>query len=122
MQCLSLLLVDDDRFLHEIQASLLIKFGYAVHCVASGQHAIDWLENHTVDVVLMDLNMPDMDGFQTSRILIENGFCQPIIALTGNDSPEDRQMAKQAGMLGYLTKPIRKPALDSVLAGLFATH
>jgi CheY-like chemotaxis protein len=116
---LKILLVDDDLFLHNIQTALLKKYGHQVEALSSGQQALDWFKSHQVDLVLMDMMMPGMDGLETTRQLRQAGINTPILALTGNDTPEDRQNARQAGMNGYLTKPIKKEALDAFIAHLF---
>ena len=117
---LNILLVDDDLFLHRIQSALITKFGHDVYAVASGEAAIQCLHHRDFDLVLMDVMMPEMDGLQTTQKLRQLGCQLPIFALTGNDSPEDRQNAKQAGMNGYLTKPIQKSAFDQLVALFFS--
>lgn len=116
---LRILLVDDDLFLHKIQIALLTKYGHEVEAVSSGQQALDWFKSRQSDLVLMDMMMPEMDGLETTRRLRQAGITTPILALTGNDTPEDRQHARQAGMNGYLTKPIKKESLDAFIAHLF---
>ncbi|WP_044408744.1 response regulator [Thiomicrospira microaerophila] len=116
---LTLLLVDDDLFLHKIQTALLTKFGHQVEAVSSGEQAIQRLSCQSFDLILMDVMMPGMDGLETTRQIRKAGIRTPILALTGNDTPADRQAAREAGMNGYLTKPIRKEDLDKLTAQLF---
>jgi CheY-like chemotaxis protein len=116
---LNLLLVDDDLFLHKIQTALLTKFGHQVEAVSSGEQAMACLARRSFDLVLMDMMMPGMDGLETTRQIRKTGIRTPILALTGNDTPADRQAAREAGMNGYLTKPIRKEDLDKHINHLF---
>ena len=111
-------LVADDYFANQrLVTRLLEKRGYAVEVVADGQAAVDATLDRRFDVVLMDCNMPILDGYgATAQIrALERGRRTPILAMTANDSPEDRDMCLRAGMDDYLVKPIQAAGLVAAI-------
>jgi CheY-like chemotaxis protein len=106
---LSVLLVEDNRINQEVARGMLGSLECDIDVVANGQEAVDALEDRTYDVVLMDCQMPVMDGFQATgeirRREQQTGEHQVIIALTANALPEDRDRCLKAGMDDYLSKP-----------------
>jgi CheY-like chemotaxis protein len=112
---LQILLVDDNHINQKVAAHLLQKQGHTVHLADNGREALDLLDRTAVDLVLMDVQMPEMDGLEaTARIRArEQGTDRhlPIVALTAQALPEDRDMCLQAGMDVYLTKPIQAQPL-----------
>jgi len=104
------ILVADDYFANQrLVTRLLEKRGFVVEVVGDGQAAVDAALDGGFDVVLMDCNMPRLDGYEaTARIrALEHGRRTPILAMTANDSPEDRDACLRAGMDDYLVKPIQ---------------
>lgn len=115
---LRVLLVEDNRVNQMVVRKLMEKIGIAVVLAENGLEAIEQIENHYFDLVLMDMQMPVMDGITaTSVIRSRNDLKQPIIvALTANAFSEDREKCEKAGMNGFLTKPINLKALkDEIL-------
>ena len=110
---LRVLLVEDNRVNQMVVRKLMEKIGIAVVLAENGLEAIEQIENHYFDLVLMDMQMPVMDGITaTSVIRSRNDLKQPIIvALTANAFSEDREKCEKAGMNGFLTKPINLKAL-----------
>ncbi len=104
---MKILLVEDNLVIQKIQGSMLEKIGHEVHIAGNGQIALDMLSRLQVDIVLMDMQMPVMDGLTTAKALRAKGVRTPIIAITGNDTVEDRTACLQAGMNGFLAKPIK---------------
>ena len=103
-------LVADDYFANQrLVTRLLEKRGYIVEAVGDGQAAVDAALDRGFDVVLMDCNMPILDGYEATARLraLEHGRRTPILAMTANDSPEDRDACLRAGMDDYLVKPIQ---------------
>jgi signal transduction histidine kinase/DNA-binding response OmpR family regulator len=103
-------LVADDYYANQrLVTRLLEKRGYSVEVVGDGQDAVAATLERPFDVVLMDCNMPRLDGYEaTARIrALERGRRTPILAMTANDSIEDRDACLRAGMDGYLVKPIQ---------------
>jgi CheY-like chemotaxis protein len=84
---------------------------------ANGHQVLEWLEKEPFDLILMDCQMPEMDGFEaTRRIRAQEATAHiPIIALTANAMPEDREACLQAGMDDYLPKPFKPEALRAML-------
>jgi two-component system sensor histidine kinase/response regulator len=103
-------LVADDYFANQrLLTRLLERRGYTVVAVADGQAAVDAVLARRFDIVLMDCNMPVMDGYAATAQIraLERGRRTPILAMTANDSPEDRGTCLEAGMDDYLVKPIQ---------------
>lgn len=111
------LLVEDNQVNQLVAKGLLGKLGCEVAVAAHGGDAIAYLEQHPVDLVLMDCNMPVMDGYEATRRIREKCLYQdlPIIALTASALPEERQRCLAAGMNGYLAKPFHREELATLL-------
>jgi two-component system, sensor histidine kinase and response regulator len=118
---LRVLLAEDNAVNRKVVTRLLEKRGHQVLVTTNGREALAALEKDTFDLVLMDVQMPEMDGFEATRMirLSEQGtaFHQRIIALTAYAMSGDRARCLEAGMDGYLTKPLSALALDQVLEG-----
>lgn len=115
-----ILLVEDDEVNRFVATELLVHRGAQVVQAANGADALSILEHQSVDAVLMDLSMPDMDGLEAARrlrTLPGQAGRVPIVALTANLSPEMRQQCRDAGMQAFLTKPIK---LDHLIGTLTA--
>ena len=114
---LSVLLVEDNLVNQKLAAKLLEKMGCEVDIANDGIDAVDMFVESKYDMVFMDCQMPNMDGFEaTSRIReLESGSRTPIIALTANSLPEDRARSFNAGMDEFLTKPVAKEQLQQAL-------
>jgi two-component system sensor histidine kinase BarA len=110
------LVVEDDPTNQLIVCNMLRNAGFATHTADNGAMALDFLSHQTVDVVLMDWQMPDMDGLEVTRLLragVAGRFATvvPVIALTANAFAEDRAACLAAGMNDYLTKPVLMTSL-----------
>jgi len=105
-----ILLVEDNVVNQRLAARILEKQGHGVIVVANGREAISTLKREHVDLILMDVQMPEMDGYETTRIIRANqdDFSAPIpiIAMTAHAMPGDRDRCLSAGMNGYISKPI----------------
>ena len=118
---LRILLAEDNAVNQRVAILLLAKLGYRVDVAANGIEVLNALKRRRYDVILMDVQMPQMDGLEASRrICREWPDNRPrIIAITADSMEEDRQACLKAGMDDYLSKPIRLPnlalALDSCL-------
>jgi two-component system, sensor histidine kinase and response regulator len=116
---LRVLLAEDNAVNRKVVTRLLEKRGHQVLVTTNGKEALAALEKDSFDLVLMDVQMPEMDGFEATRMirLSEQGtaFHQRIIALTAHAMSGDRARCLEAGMDGYLTKPLGALALDQVL-------
>ncbi len=111
------LLVEDNQVNQMVAKGMLTKLGCEVAVTAHGGEAIAYLEKHTVELVLMDCNMPVMDGYEATRRIRqrEQWADLPIIALTANALPDERERCQVAGMNDYLAKPFRREDLAALL-------
>jgi two-component system, sensor histidine kinase SagS len=111
------LLVEDNPVNQLVAKGMLIKLGCEVLIAQHGAEALKLLEQHTVDLVLMDCNMPVMDGYEASRrIRRSERYAEiPIIALTANALADERERCRAAGMNDYLAKPFRREELATLL-------
>ncbi|MFC0710178.1 hybrid sensor histidine kinase/response regulator [Azorhizophilus paspali] len=111
------LLVEDNPVNQMVAKGMLAKLGYEVAIAPHGAEALSYLEHGPVDLILMDCNMPVMDGYETSRRIRQDGRWSelPIIALTANVLPEERERCRTAGMNDYLAKPLRREDLANML-------
>ncbi len=141
---LKMLLVDDVELNQMVAGQILNKLGYSADFASSGQAALDALERSKYDIVFMDMQMPEMDGLETTR-LIRQGFSGDsslekseiyndrimavdrqsdnpkstypwIIAMTANAMQGDRELCLEAGMNDYITKPVRVQAIVQAIA------
>jgi two-component system, sensor histidine kinase len=118
-----LLVVDDDSVAQTIASHVLRRHDYEVECVCNGPAAIDKVSRSTFDLILLDLQMPGMDGFQTAKYIraIPAYAETPIIAVTANCSSDYRDRCMQTGMQGFLAKPVQSrelvQAVERYLAG-----
>ncbi|NJN17619.1 MAG: PAS domain S-box protein [Oscillochloris sp.] len=118
---LKILLVEDNPLNQEVAQRLLRRLGHEVHILANGRAAVAAVTATTYDAVLMDVQMPEMDGVTATRRIRDYGdsIVQPrIIALTASALAGDRERFLQAGMDDYLSKPILVPELVRALSGL----
>ena len=113
-----ILVVDDNAVNLKVTRALLRKSGFQVDVASRGEDALDTIRASVPDLVLMDIQMPGMDGLATTRVLRQDpAFRQLIIiGLTANVSQEDRQACLDAGMNDYLTKPISLRKLSECLS------
>ncbi len=111
------LLVEDNPVNQLVAKGMLSKIGCKVSIAAHGAQALDYLEHEPVDLILMDCNMPVMDGYEASRRIRQSGRWPdlPIIALTANALPDERERCTAAGMNDYLAKPFRREELIALL-------
>jgi two-component system cell cycle response regulator DivK len=108
-----LLLIDDEPDNLEVVAESLEFYGISVETATNGQIGLEKVETFTPTLILLDLSMPVMDGWQTLRRLKSNPRMEhtPIIALSAHAIVGDEQRALNAGFDGYLTKPVNIPTL-----------
>ncbi|NWC81492.1 response regulator [Pseudomonas putida] len=112
-----ILLVEDNPVNQLVAKGMLAKLGCLVQVATQGVEALEWLEQEDFDLVLMDCNMPVMDGYEASRRIRQSGRWPelPIVALTANAMPEERERCRAAGMNDYLAKPFRREELLALI-------
>jgi two-component system, sensor histidine kinase and response regulator len=108
---LQVLVVEDNLINQRLVMAFLAEAGHTAVLAANGRDALAALERQSFDVVLMDVEMPEMDGFQTTAAIRAReesaGLRLPILAMTAHGSQEDRNRCLAAGMDGYIAKPMR---------------
>jgi CheY-like chemotaxis protein len=111
------LLVEDNPVNQLVAKGMLGKLGCQVQVAADGTEALERLEQGAFDLVLMDCNMPIMDGYEATRRIRQDGRwpALPIVALTANAMPEERERCRAAGMNDYLAKPFRREELLALI-------
>lgn len=119
-----ILVAEDNPINQKLVRRLLEKIGYYVDAVANGKEAVQAVETAPYDLILMDVQMPGMDGLEATSIIRErekgNSRHIPIIAVTATAMKEDRELCLSAGMDGYVTKPFQPPELKDAIAKLLA--
>jgi PAS domain S-box-containing protein len=123
MRPLKILLAEDGKANQVLAMGLLKRWGHQVDVAEDGQQALELTANNRFDLVLMDVQMPVMDGLEATRQIREReretGAHLPIVAMTARAMKGDRQECIDAGMDQYVAKPIRKQELAAVLSQLF---
>jgi CheY-like chemotaxis protein len=120
MSSLRILLAEDNAMNQKVALRLLERLGYRADVASNGLEALAALERQPYDVVLMDVQMPELDGLDASRRICERWPPESrphIIAMTANALPEDREACFAAGMNDYVAKPIRGDELATALRG-----
>ncbi|OBZ83387.1 Histidine protein kinase NIK1, partial [Choanephora cucurbitarum] len=118
---LDILLAEDNIVNQKLAVRILEKFGHKVEIVSNGKLAVEAFENSNYDLILMDVQMPVMGGFEATQKIREiehrigNGSRVPIIALTAHAMIGDREKCLQSGMDEYVTKPLRFPELIAAI-------
>jgi DNA-binding response OmpR family regulator len=107
----TILVVDDDRDSREIAARLLEKAGYQARRAPSGADCLRIVESERIDLILLDVMMPEMDGFAVCEALHARGQRIPIILLTAKDDMDTRLEGMHHGVSEFLTKPINRVEL-----------
>lgn len=101
-----ILIAEDDRELCRLFSNVLTRNGYSVKGVANGREALDAIENDYYDVIISDIMMPVMDGYELVRTLRENGTQTPIMMITAKDAFDDMRLGFLAGSDDYMVKPV----------------
>ncbi|HZX56945.1 MAG TPA: response regulator, partial [Ilumatobacteraceae bacterium] len=114
---LRILLAEDNVVNQKLAMRLLQQMGYRADLASNGLEAVESVVRQSYDVILMDVQMPEMDGFEATRriVTVWPNERPRIIAMTANAMQGDREMCLAAGMDDYLTKPIRVEALVGAL-------
>ena len=119
----SILIVDNDTDLREALVEQLALYEeFDAMPVDTGAAGIDAAKNGHIDLVIMDVGLPDIDGRHAVRLLRKNGFRGPVIMLTGHDSDADTILGLESGANDYTTKPFRFPVLLARIRAQLRQH
>jgi len=103
---LKILIAEDDRELRRLFAHVLIKNGYTVKEVANGKEALDAMDNDYFDLIISDIMMPVMDGYEFVRSLRDAGNNTPVMMITAKDAFDDMRLGFLSGSDDYMIKPV----------------
>jgi DNA-binding response OmpR family regulator len=118
-----ILVVEDDAELREaLTEQIALQDEFAPVSAASGGEAVDALKANHMDLVLMDVGLPDMDGREAVKIIRANGYKGPVIMLTGHDSEADTIEGLEAGANDYVAKPFRFAVLLARIRAQLRSH
>ena len=119
-----ILLVEDNEMNRDMLSRRLLRKGYEVVLAVDGQTGVEMAQNETPDLVLMDMSLPVLDGWEATRRLKADAVTQdiPVIALTAHAMSSDREKALEAGCDDYDTKPIELPRLLEKIEALLAAN
>lgn len=113
---LHFLIVDDEEFNLFLLKNILNKWCIRYHEALNGKEAVEIALNHSFDLILLDLRMPEMDGYDAANVILKNNPLSKILALTGTISPDEVERIIQSGMLGYLQKPFTEWSLFQAIS------
>ncbi len=113
-----ILLVEDNVLNRRLAQFLLKSEGYIVYEATNGREALELVKDHAPDLILMDLQLPELDGFTTTQILKQDATTKdiPVVALTAYAMTGDAERALEAGCDGYITKPFDKQGFLETVA------
>jgi FixJ family two-component response regulator len=112
--------VDDDKSAGKALTRLLRAFGLHAETFVSGSEFLKWLQNHAPDCVVLDQDMPQMDGFEVQSQLAQIGAHVPVVMITGSQTLEARERAMEKGATAYLPKPVDAEVLLDTIATVIA--
>ena len=112
---LRILIVDDNYINRRVLSLLLQRLGYQAETTENGCDCLDAALHRPCDLLLIDINMPDMSGIECTQQLRRTGRDFPIVAVTATDPDQSREQCFAAGMTGYITKPVHLAELKQVL-------
>ena len=110
------LIAEDTHMLQVLERRLLEELGLTVVTANNGAEAVEWAQQDHFDLILMDMQMPVMDGIEATRVLREGGYEAPVVALTANVMKKHRDAFEAAGCDGFLAKPFEKHELEGMLS------
>lgn len=103
---LKILIAEDDRELRQLFSHVLVKHGYTVKGVSNGKEALDAMDTDYYDIIISDIMMPVMDGYEFVRSLRDAGNTTPVMMITAKDAFDDMRMGFLSGTDDYMVKPI----------------
>ena len=119
-----ILVVEDEESLLKLESILFTSKGYDVTGARDGRSALEAIERDRPDLVVLDIMLPDLDGFEVCRLIKENPEhgALPVIMLTAKKSSKDLQRGREAGADAYITKPFKSAKVIEVIEQLLGTQ
>jgi signal transduction histidine kinase/CheY-like chemotaxis protein len=116
-RALRILVAEDNPVNQQVAVAMLVKRGHEIHVVGNGREAVDAVREHDYDVVLMDIQMPELDGFEATAAIraMDKGKDLPIIGLTAHALSGERERCLSRGMSEYLAKPFKAHELFALV-------
>ena len=123
MQKKKILIVEDEESLLKLESILLTSRGYEVAGVLNGKAALDHIATDQPDLIILDIMLPEMDGFEVCRHIKANPDTSqiPVIMLTAKKSSQDQKKGLDAGAAAYITKPFKSARIMEIIQGLIAS-
>ncbi len=119
-RCPMRILIAEDNLINQKLIEIICKkFGYTIEMVANGEEALNQASKSYYDLIFMDMQMPEMDGLEATRLLRERGVKSQIYAMTANAFDEDKRKCLAAGMDGFTSKPITASAVKQVILKVY---
>ncbi|WP_099113175.1 two-component system sensor histidine kinase RcsC [Xenorhabdus miraniensis] len=115
LNTVKVLVVDDHPINRHLLVDQLTSIGFSVSMANDGIDAIEYLKNNSTDILLTDVNMPNMDGYELTQYLRNRGYTKPIIGITANALAEEKQRCTNVGMDNCLSKPVSLAILKEVI-------
>ncbi len=114
---MNILIAEDNPVNQQLALIVLTKLGYNPGIAENGQEAVNKMQEQSFDIILMDVQMPELDGFEATKIIRKKSYVQPvIIAMTANAMQGDRDDCLNAGMDDYISKPVKPEEIAEMLA------
>lgn len=117
-----ILLVEDQFINQKLMKNVLEKSGYEVTGISDGESALELLKNNKYDIILMDIQMPELNGYEVTKrfreMEKETGNFTPILAMTANSLAGDREKSLESGMNDYIAKPLNMTEINTRIEAL----
>lgn len=113
-----ILVVEDDFHTRRLMCAVLERYGYRTIAATDGQDALEQLDKKHIDLIILDIMMPRMDGYEFTRILREGGSTLPILMVTAKETPADKHKGFIIGTDDYMTKPVDEEEMILRIAAL----
>jgi CheY-like chemotaxis protein len=120
---IKILVVEDNPLNQKLAGFMLANWGYKYDICSNGRQALEYLKLNSYDLILMDIQMPEMNGYETTQYIRKNlELGLPIIAMTSQSSPHERERCLVNGLNDYIEKPIKEEELYNLIINyLFST-
>jgi len=116
---INILLAEDNQINQKVIRVLFKNLGYELDIVENGNEVLDQIKQRDYDIVFMDVMMPEMDGYEATSALRDQGYTRPVVAITADVSDEARNKAKNTGINDFIPKPVKIDEIKRVLIRFF---